>query len=820
MMNVAHASSDLDRLFLSHNDGRGEAYILRLLGANIRTLLHLMPSAKENNPIEHPTYLPEKDSIMIHPILLKVLLHSQNMTRTEQGEIETNNDGTIHCVKVKSWEVSEGDEIDVCEGCIEKVSVEDIYKSDLHNSNANEKITINLQYMCSSSEKFRRYFKDETNETEAIQLLHDKLADTVVVEGTILGIDHDKNEAGRATQETSFFMVDKVDSSTRSSLRCVNLASMNYNITLALRKPQAEKETLLNNNAPAQYSCPGYNSVLDELLNLAAFRNSDGRPTAVVLSGCAGVGKTRMAAWLEDELAKTMQIASAKVSTKDILLEEASSTFDASRIIVQLGRNQNTPMLLVIDDLDVVIGESDTTDSKHESEQLRAMNAIAKLIDHATDKFASSCFILGLCRSSWAELPIQLARVGRFEKLITMSSPTQIQRKEIFKYWLSTMPPFSNTSSTAKSQLVMDEWAELLTPRTAGCVAADIRRICADALTSAIARVQQTSEGSRCAKVNWNDIKEAARRCIPSQLSSLDVIPSNLADYDGHEKPTLQPRELFELAWNRFGGYHDEKKRLYRAIARPWAYHMNHVATNHSVESTSSTFSKPSGVLFHGPSGCGKTAAALCLASSLGLHCVKVKASEVFNQWLGGSEANLRSIFSRARAASPCILFFDELDALAMNREQDSDAMSGVQSRILTTLLNEMDGITNAGGKQDILVVAATNRLDAIDAALLRPGRLEEHVLLSYPTPESIQEILKLQTSKMPLDDTLDFEEMSYTLSAATCSCAEVEGICRDACLIAMRRSSKEGRSSKLHVAKSDFDEAFKRIKRSTTKKT
>ena len=103
----------------------------------------------------------------------------------------------------------------------------------------------------------------------------------------------------------------------------------------------------------------------------------------------------------------------------------------------------------------------------------------------------------------------------------------------------------------------------------------------------------------------------------------------------------------------------------------------------------------------------------------------QVRASEVFNQWLGGSEATLRSIFSRARAASPCILFFDELDSLATNREGgDSDATSGVQSRILTTLLNEMDGITNAGGKQGILVVAATNRLDAIDAALLRPGRL------------------------------------------------------------------------------------------------
>ena len=194
---------------------------------------------------------------------------------------------------------------------------------------------------------------------------------------------------------------------------------------------------------------------------------------------------------------------------------------------------------------------------------------------------------------------------------------------------------------------------------------------------------------------------------------------------------------------------------------------------------------------------------------------MQVRASEVFNQWLGGSEANLRSIFSRARAASPCILFFDELDSLAANREGgDSDATSGVQSRILTTLLNEMDGITNAGGKQGVLVVAATNRLNSIDAALLRPGRLEEHVFLSHPKSSSIQAILSIQTAKMPLADDLDLAKLSEKLEASKASCAEIEGICRDACLIAMRRCSENGVLDSLSVLDSDFSQAFGRIKR------
>lgn len=246
-------------------------------------------------------------------------------------------------------------------------------------------------------------------------------------------------------------------------------------------------------------------------------------------------------------------------------------------------------------------------------------------------------------------------------------------------------------------------------------------------------------------------------------------------------------------------------------------------ATNDVTQSSSSIeatlgMSKPSGVLFHGPPGVGKTFAAMCLASSLGLHCVKVRASEVFNQWLGGSEATLRSIFARARSASPCILFFDELDSLATNRGGgDSDVTSGVQSRILTTLLNEMDGITNAGGKQGVLVVAATNRLDSIDAALLRPGRLEEHILLSYPDSSSIQEILKLQTASMPIDDSVDMIKLSDKLEVSKASCAEIEGICRDACLIAMRRCSEEGvRLDSLSVLGIDFEQAFCRIKRNT----
>ena len=125
------------------------------------------------------------------------------------------------------------------------------------------------------------------------------------------------------------------------------------------------------------------------------------------------------------------------------------------------------------------------------------------------------------------------------------------------------------------------------------------------------------------------------------------------------------------------------------------------------------------------------------------------------------------------------------------------------------------DGITNAGGKQDVLVIAATNRLDAIDAALLRPGRLEEHVLLSHPKSSCIREILRIHAAKMPIEVSFDFEKFSDMLEGSTTSCAEIEGVCRDACLIAIRRCSEDGMLDNMWVSTSDFNEAFHRTKRS-----
>ncbi len=150
----------------------------------------------------------------------------------------------------------------------------------------------------------------------------------------------------------------------------------------------------------------------------------------------------------------------------------------------------------------------------------------------------------------------------------------------------------------------------------------------------------------------------------------------------------------------------------------------------------------------------------------------------------------IRSLFARARAASPCILFFDEIDAIATNREDDGSSVD-VSSRILTTFLNEMDGISSGGDtRSNILVVACTNRLETLDAALLRPGRLDEHVLLPMPAASDVADMLELHLSKVPRSDDVNVIELAELLVELGASGADVEGMCRDTCCCVIREAT------------------------------
>ncbi|TFY80010.1 hypothetical protein EWM64_g3999 [Hericium alpestre] len=213
----------------------------------------------------------------------------------------------------------------------------------------------------------------------------------------------------------------------------------------------------------------------------------------------------------------------------------------------------------------------------------------------------------------------------------------------------------------------------------------------------------------------------------------------------------------------------------------------------------------PRGILLCGPPGCSKTVLVRATATESGVNFVAVRGPELLNKYVGESERAVREIFRKARAAAPSIIFFDEIDALASSRSSGGDA--GSHEGVLTSLLNEMDGVEELVG---VTIIAATNRPDVIDSALLRPGRLDRIIYVGPPDYQGRIEILKIRTRKMSVDPDISLEELASLTDG--CSGAEISGLCQEAALLAMQRDINVA-----YVSQDDFVKAAKAIKKQIT---
>lgn len=189
--------------------------------------------------------------------------------------------------------------------------------------------------------------------------------------------------------------------------------------------------------------------------------------------------------------------------------------------------------------------------------------------------------------------------------------------------------------------------------------------------------------------------------------------------------------------------------------------------------------SPPKGVLLYGPPGCSKTLAAKALATESGMNFIAIKGPELFSKWVGESEQQVREVFRKARAASPTVVFFDEIDALASTR--GSGGGSGASDRVLSQLLTELDGLEPL---KRVLVVAATNRPDLLDPALMRPGRIDRALYVSPPDVPVREQILQIHTRKTPLASDVSLAELA--IATARFSGAELQALCREAALHAV----------------------------------
>ncbi|MDI6806435.1 MAG: AAA family ATPase, partial [Candidatus Aenigmarchaeota archaeon] len=369
-----------------------------------------------------------------------------------------------------------------------------------------------------------------------------------------------------------------------------------------------------------------------------------------------------------------------------------------------------------------------------------------------------------------------LRRAGRFDREIEFPVPDKKGRLEILKIHTRNMP------------LAKDFNLEVLADITHGYVGADIWALCKEAAMSALRRILP--------EIKWKEEEELPREV----LEKLVVTRKDFENAFKMVEPSAMREVLIEIPkvkWEDIGGLEDVKQQLKEMVEWPLKYPESFKRLG---------IQPPRGILLYGPSGCGKTLLAQATANEAGVNFISVKGPEVYSLWVGESERRIRELFRRARQVAPSIIFLDEVDALAPRRGIYTGTR--VTETVVSQLLTELSGIEELRG---VVVMAASNRPDLIDTALLRPGRIDRHVLVPAPDTKSRLKIIEVHTKKQPLAKNVDLKELVKATEGF--SGADIEAVCREAAMNAMREDIKAKEVKMKH-----FKQALEKIKPSLTK--
>jgi transitional endoplasmic reticulum ATPase len=480
-------------------------------------------------------------------------------------------------------------------------------------------------------------------------------------------------------------------------------------------------------------------------------------PNGILLHGPPGCGKTLLARALASEC----EASFFTLNGPEIMNKYYGETESKLRDLFKEAKD-SSPSIIFIDEIDVLAPRREEAFGDVEK---RVVGQLLALMDGISDR--GDVVVIGATNRPESIDPA-LRRPGRFDREVQIGVPNQRARLDILNIHTRGMP-LANEVDLAK-----------LSSDLHGYTGADIRALCREAGLKALRRYVPETEIE-------------GEQFPPDVLERMQVSPKDFRDAAKEVVPTAM-REFYsetpKISWDDIGGLKDVKKTIEENVI--WA-----IQDPSRFERAGTRPAK--GMLLYGPPGCGKTMLAHALASESGANIITVKGPEVLSKWVGESEKAIREIFKKGKASSPCIVFFDEVDSLAVVRSGSSQ----LTDRVLSQLLTEMD---NSRLSSEIFVVGATNRPDLIDASLLRPGRLELLVYVPPPDEEARAEILKIHTSKMPLSPNLSFLEVASQLKGY--SGADVESVCREAAIEAMRRNSETPL-----VTEEDFSLAISRIR-------
>ena len=470
-------------------------------------------------------------------------------------------------------------------------------------------------------------------------------------------------------------------------------------------------------------------------------------PKGVLLHGPPGCGKTLIANALVEETGAHIVI----INGPEIMARKGGESEANLRQAFEEAQ-ANAPSIIFMDELDSIAPKRDQAQGETEK---RVVSQLLTLMDSL--KPNSNVIVIGATNRPNV-IESALRRPGRFDRELEIAIPDEDGRHEILKIKTKDM---RMSSEVDLFQIARE---------THGFVGADIQ-----ALTL-----------------------EAALQCIRSNIANMDVdsdepIPDEVLDklivtneHFVHALSVCDPStlrdnkiEVPDTKWADIGGLEETKRELQEMVRYP----IEHRGLFERFGMQASR-----GVLFYGPPGCGKTLMAKAIANECGANFISVKGPELLNMYFGGSEANVRELFDKARAASPCILFFDEMDSIARARGSGGAGSSDTSDRVINQILSEIDGM---GSGKTLFIIGATNRPDILDPGIMRPGRLDQLIYIPLPDHASRVSIFKANLRKSPIGDDIKLVQLADVTDGF--SGADITEICQRAAKNAIRESIAAG---------------------------